>query len=568
MAAAPGNAGWTAVTVLLHAAATLALASLVAVLAEAPGVQDAVVAGSGDAVYGRLTLALIGNIRPRGIGSGLAVVFSSGSSVVGVQLVRLLADLALVSAGAGLLTLMRRRRWFGSTLPRALGALVWLAYGVAATFRLAWGAGSGGEMLLSMVATKVLGVSGPAYAEAAGHQAVFSLAVDTLAVVSAAGAGWSVARLALWLGSFRRRRPRPYLLERGWRTAMCAAALPALLVGGLRPAVAFERVSAGAVRLDARVSPAVDTGSNLPSVVTVERTSGGWEYRVNGERQIVHGIGYNAVTAGYTREQRATLYDRDFAAIRAAGANTLVGWTESDFDDLLMRKANEHGLGVLLPFHLGPTYVLAEPNYVYTDPAVRQQLMAAITQRVEHFRNSPALRMWGLGNEVLHALSWAHDSPANAQAFAQFLVQAADRVHQLDPNHPVIYRDAEDWYVKPLADALAANPKPRPWFIYGMNFFSMRLQTALDSGPATALHQPLLISEFGPVGLRSEARPAGYEQFWASIRAHPDVLGGSAYVWTTAGPEALDRTFGLTDAQGAPVDGSLAELAALYENDR
>ena len=101
-----------------------------------------------------------------------------------------------------------------------------------------------------------------------------------------------------------------------------------------------------------------------------------------------------------------------------------------------------------------------------------------------------------------------------------------------------------------------------------MNFFTPRLQAALDAGPLTALDQPLLVSEFGPVGLRPEARPAGYRQLWDIIRAHPDrVLGGLAYAWTTAGPEPGDRNFGLTRDSGEPVDGTLAELAALYHSD-
>jgi len=102
-----------------------------------------------------------------------------------------------------------------------------------------------------------------------------------------------------------------------------------------------------------------------------------------------------------------------------------------------------------------------------------------------------------------------------------------------------------------------------------MNFFTTRMRDALTSGPAhTQMHQPLMISEYGPVGLRPENRPAGYRQLWDIIREHPDtVLGGLAYVWTTNGPEPLDRSFGLTDAYGQPVDGALAELASLYTNE-
>src|SRR5439155_10248369 len=105
-------------------------------------------------------------------------------------------------------------------------------------------------------------------------------------------------------------------------------------------------------------------------------------------------------------------------------------------------------------------------------------------------------------NEVLHEILRAHGTQVRYDAFAGFLLEAADRVHELDPNHPVVYRDAEDWYLSPIAKALAESPKRRPWFVYGMNFFTTRMDAALTSGPSAAMHQPLMISEFGPVGLR------------------------------------------------------------------
>jgi beta-galactosidase/beta-glucuronidase len=244
--------------------------------------------------------------------------------------------------------------------------------------------------------------------------------------------------------------------------------------------------------------------------------------------------------------------------IASLGANTIVGWDQPQFDELLMQKAAVHGLGVILPFQLGP-------DDAYEDAAARQQLSETILQRVQRFRNSPALRMWGVGNEVLHEILRAHGTQVRYDAFAPFLLQMVDRIHEIDPNHPVVYRDAEDWYVAPVAQALETDPKPRPWFVYGMNFFTTRMAQAIDSGPTRAMHQPLLISEYGPVGLRPEDRPNGYSELWRIIADRRDrVLGGLAYVWTTDGPEPLDRNFGLTNAQGQPVDGALAALGELY----
>src|SRR5262249_44338900 len=105
---------------------------------------------------------------------------------------------------------------------------------------------------------------------------------------------------------------------------------------------------------------------------------------------------------------------------------------------------------------------------------------------------------------------------------------------------------------------------------YGMNFFTNRLEDALNRGPTTrGFRQPLLISEFGPVGLRSGDRGIAYQRLWNIVRAHPNnVLGGCAYVWTTAGPEALDRNFGLTHNNGIPVDNALSALSAAFLKER
>jgi hypothetical protein len=49
------------------------------------------------------------------------------------------------------------------------------------------------------------------------------------------------------------------------------------------------------------------------------------------------------------------------------------------------------------------------------------------------------------------------------------------------------------------------------------------------------------------------------------IRAFPAfVVGGAVYVWSTDGPEEVDRQFGLVDEHGAPVDDALDTIAELY----
>ena len=265
------------------------------------------------------------------------------------------------------------------------------------------------------------------------------------------------------------------------------------------------------------------------------------------------------MTLAETSNARAAQYDRDFSAITATGANTIVGWDEREFDDLLLTKAADYHLGVILPFEL-------PVDFAYEDASATQALLEKIRRRVESYESSPALRMWGLGNESEHDIVRARGSLARQAAFGTFLVQAADLVHRMDPHHPVVYRDAEDAYLYPVAAALAADGQSRPWFVYGMNFFTNRMDAALALGPTSRFPHALLISEFAPIGTFVPARPDGYRQLWGIIQGHGDkVLGGAAYVWSTAGPEPLDRNFGLTDVSGRPVDGSLAAITALFK---
>ena len=88
------------------------------------------------------------------------------------------------------------------------------------------------------------------------------------------------------------------------------------------------------------------------------------------------------------------------------------------------------------------------------------------------------------------------------------------------------------------------------------------------SGATITDRRPRLTA-FAPGGVTPAERPHKLGWFWSVIRAHPEmVLGGVVYTWATDGPEDLDRVFGLTDVEGRPVDGSLAALGRLFQDDQ
>jgi hypothetical protein len=290
------------------------------------------------------------------------------------------------------------------------------------------------------------------------------------------------------------------------------------------------------------------------SQVVVNGSSYQYSYLVGGRAERIKGIGYNAMYRSLPDAERSALYDRDFEAIRQTGANTIVGWGEQrQFDELTLLKAQQHGLGVVMPYFL-------DPMGEYGDPGYREAVREDVIAWVHRFKGNPALRIWGLGNEVIHLLG-----KDEAQVFADYYVELADLVHELDPDHPVAYRAAEDVGIGPLVQAFHRDGQTRPWFVLGMNIFTFRIEQAIQNWPDWNWDVAMFFSEFGPLGLLPEERPAAFQRMWQAIDDAPGmVLGGFVYTWTTEGPEKVDIAFGLVDKTCQPVDGLLAAVTEAY----
>jgi hypothetical protein len=281
-------------------------------------------------------------------------------------------------------------------------------------------------------------------------------------------------------------------------------------------------------------------------------------------------VGYNPQYAGLSPVQRTAMYDRDFADMHQLAVNTIEGWFETQFDSVTLDSAAHNGIGVIMPFELNQ-------DWDFTNPNVTASILDHVSAYVETYKDQPAVRMWAPGNENLHRILYAHwvsqandpNARARAQAFAAFLPVLVDRIHALDPNHPVLYRDAEDVYLPWITGPFSQTGVDRPWLVYGANVYSTpRLQQIVSSWPNQWPGRALLISEFAPGGVGPAERPFGFQQQWNVIRSRPDVvLGGLAYTWATSGPEDLDRIFGLVDPNGVPTDGALAALSAVYQSD-
>jgi hypothetical protein len=335
-----------------------------------------------------------------------------------------------------------------------------------------------------------------------------------------------------------------------------------------RPPLSLTVLALAAILLT-QVSSVCGSGTLLESsvalaegpsrVYTEQDDAGNWHYVVNGQSTYLIGIGYQPIYRHLSDAERGDLYERDFAILRDAGVNTIIGWDadkgyeQDKFDFVTLNKAHQAGLGVIMPFFLPYTGD-------YTDPEFRDALRRELTAKVERYKSHPALRMWGIGNEVLNDMS-SDQRAAQGRAFGQTILELADAIHLLDPDHPVIYRESGDIFLRGISRALMRGID-RPWFLYGMNLYTIEAEAALDGWPEYGLNKPLFLTEFGPPeGMDYEQRIDAYLNIWWAARDRDGyVLGAAPYAWSTGGPEPVDQFYGLVNEDGEPVDGVFAAL--------
>jgi hypothetical protein len=300
-----------------------------------------------------------------------------------------------------------------------------------------------------------------------------------------------------------------------------------------------------------------------PSQVTLAKLpDGSFQYLVDGQSQVFIGMGYDAIYRYLPDEQRAAMYRRDFGILRDAGVNTITGWDadkgyeQDKFDELTLAIADEYGLGVVMPLNL-------PPDGDYRNETFVQALLDQARQKLDRFHDFHALRMWGVGNEVLWEMQ-----PEMHPDFLHAYLRIADLFHELDPNHPVIYREAEDVYMPELISALRDSGDIRPWLLFGLNVYNKDVRPLLRRWPSYGLDRPVLVSEFGAEADSPDGRAVAYLDMWRGIRCYPSfVLGGAPYVWTTEGPEPTDKIWGLMDGNAWPVDGTFATLSSVWLNE-
>ena len=266
---------------LVHQLAVIASARILRWVLSLPMVRDAVLNGPGDAVYTRLVLGMLDGVRPLGLalrlpldgtlsavapglfapgsnlpeGHWMGVIFAAGSSAVGVQVIQVLVNVTMIALGAVLLTAgygrsaqSRLGRAFVARPVRIVG-LASVAYGSAAQMRLPWSGDTGGEMALTMIATKILRMDSQRYDAALGYGLVLSTAINFLIIGITVTCGLAVVFLSLRLSRWHSALPKikPNKLLPRVRAGLLATGVSAILFSSpIGPGFGFETIRASA----------------------------------------------------------------------------------------------------------------------------------------------------------------------------------------------------------------------------------------------------------------------------------------------------------------------------------
>ena len=276
--------------------------------------------------------------------------------------------------------------------------------------------------------------------------------------------------------------------------------------------------------------------ADAPIKVEIAKTADGYVLMRGGEPYTVKG-------AGMARN--------DVERFVRHGGNSIRTWsTNNDYQDTkeLLDTAEANGVTVAL----GISLTAERHGFDYDDPAAVAAQLEAVREEVLKYKDHPALLFWLVGNELNHSYSNA--------AVWDAVNDAAEMIHELDPNHPV---------TTPItgfkADVIAEIQARAP----AIDFISFQMYGSLFGLPeqiaATGFDEPFMMTEWGTIGYWEMEKTAwgtpveltSSEKADVFLRAHNDVLanfdgqliGSYVFFWGQK-QERTPTWFGLLTERG------------------
>ena len=292
-------------------------------------------------------------------------------------------------------------------------------------------------------------------------------------------------------------------------------------------------------QVTAQVAPA-------PGVVKVVKTANGFQLQRDGQPYFIKGAGG----------------DGDKAALKADGGNSSRTWGVGSDTQGKLDEAQKLGMTVTVGIWLGHT----DNGFHWDDAnavaAQKEDARKAILQ----YRDSPALLVWALGNEM--ETGGNEDNAAMWNAIEDL----AKMAHALDPNHPTMTVVAELGGDK-IKEINTLCPDID---IIGLNTYGGGSSIGTRYVQAGGV-KPYIVTEYGPPGtwesqknawgvvpeLSSTEKAARYQATYEKgVLNQPLCLGSYAFTWGHK-REATDTWFGLLLPDGDKL-GAVDTLTKLW----
>jgi len=270
-----------------------------------------------------------------------------------------------------------------------------------------------------------------------------------------------------------------------------------------------------------------------PSTVKVSPYQTGYRLTVDGQPFTIKGAGGSG----------------PLDALKAVGGNSNRTWGADGNDDMLA-QAQKLGMKITIGIWLGHK----DHGFHYDDPAAVASQFENARKAVLRYKNSPALLLWDVGNEME-----VSDNGADPKVW-QAVQQIAAMIHKLDPAHPTMCTVAEVGGEK-IANLIKYCPDID---IVGINSYGggESIGTRYRAAGGT---KPFVITEYGPPGtwevgtnswgaapeMTSTQKADFYQRVYRKgIKADPWCLGSYAFTWGSK-QEATSTWFGLLLPDGS-----------------
>ncbi len=325
-------------------------------------------------------------------------------------------------------------------------------------------------------------------------------------------------------------------------------------------------------------------------VKLVQYESRDWQLLVDGKPFIIKGITYAPTRVGespdegtlsnwmnqdtnnnglidgpfeaWVDENRNNLKDEDeeavgdFELMRQMGINCIRLYHQpyKPNKELLRKLYKDYGIMVIMGDFLGKYTIGSGAEWAegtdYSNPQHQENMLKAVSEMVEEFKDEPYILMWLLGNENVYGVACNADK--DPVSFCKFLNKTAKFIKELDPTRPVAVAWGDVLYLNifaeycPDVDIFGTNAYRGK---YGFGFLWSEVKDLVD--------KPVMITEYGAPAYaqgysqeEAEDFQAEYHQSsWLDIEENMagkgvgNALGGIVFEWLDEWWKAYEPTY-------------------------